>query len=203
MKRFTILGLVLISLIIAACGDSSVNPADGNNPNGSYYPLAVGNYWIYETEEGSGADVQRDTIRNEVFSTVEIDGETWFKTSFDEPPVRWENDTLNFYDNNGKSPGFLNENMKAGDTLYYEADGDDDSSTEYLVIVEESGIVENVSGRNYSNVVLVTSTYSEVVNGTTRREIFKLMSYWSKGIGLIKSVSELRSFSLIDYHIEN
>ncbi|MCK5741783.1 MAG: hypothetical protein KAH48_06160 [Chlorobi bacterium] len=204
MKIITILSLVLISFIIAACSESSVDPASSvDNPNGSYRPLAIGNYWILVGETQQGSNIVRDTVRYEILSTVEIDGETWFETgvngSVSGPPMRWKNDTLFMYDS--KSVPILNENIKGGDTLNYYVYEDDDFSTIDITMVEGTDMELTVNGISYKNVALIKTTSTKIINGTTRVEEF--IGYWAKGVGIIKSVNPYGTGSLLDYHIED
>ncbi|MCB0403045.1 MAG: hypothetical protein KDD41_13235 [Flavobacteriales bacterium] len=111
MKNF-MLYFVLVSTILSSCSkekNSPVSPSVPNNQSSSvkYIPLAVGNYWVYET-------YSIDTLNNKtlisvdsayVSNTITINGHSYYVLDGDPyainaigSPIRNSHDSVIFYD---------------------------------------------------------------------------------------------------------
>ena len=206
MKNITILGLILLSLIIVSCADSSTNPASKND---SYYPLAVGNSWEYIIEgyvfDGEDYELKQDTFSLEIISSSLYYEDYMYQFGHDGEPFEiwpiymWSNDTL-FTAIMDIEP-ILAQNMKKGDSIVYEDEGDYWSYRK-VTLVEDTDTELTVNGHKYSDVAVLKTTVTETENDSTTVEINR--SYYAKGVGLIKGdLWILGPTTLLNYHIEN
>ncbi|MDA3843212.1 MAG: hypothetical protein PF588_02430 [Candidatus Kapabacteria bacterium] len=198
MKRFIVLGLVLLSLVFISCDDSSTNtPAQ----NDSYFPLAVGNSWTYTFDES------QETFSLEIVSTVRYFEDVLYQFGSDGeafdmfPRWRWDNDTL--YSHFERVSPFLAQNMKKGDSIVRSTQGDRWVYTT-VVLVEETDTELTVNGHKFSDVARIKVTDTEVEGDSVTVRINH--NYYAKGVGLIKGSDLLWGeieMSLLDYHIED
>ncbi|MDA3844317.1 MAG: hypothetical protein PF588_08135 [Candidatus Kapabacteria bacterium] len=200
MKNFTILGIILLSLIFTACEDSSVDP-EAVSKHGNYFPLSVGSWWEYHYEgmDGFPSDTVRTDIVNTIVDTKDV---TWYSimTTGSQQYVfyRYEGDNLYFQD--GKV--ILKKNLIKGDSWSY-ATVDYPTAVYDTVRVLDVGMELSIFGNDYTNVAQVVVIYDHYYKGESKIRN-ETNYFYAKGIGLIQTISPYgRKISIIDYHVED
>ncbi len=86
MSSKKLFGLFLI-LIIFTCSDSGLGP----NENKSYFPLQIGNEWIYEYDFRTPDGLVTDTLVYTITGTKKIKGQTYYEFNKHMPffPSNW------------------------------------------------------------------------------------------------------------------
>lgn len=153
----------------------------------NYYPLEVGYGWVYLCKDGS---TYTNTItavnpanQNE-FTMVNslLNKNTFFRKEG------------NNYVTDAFEPGTINimlkDNAAVGDTweIKFKANGLDSI---LVMRVKELGLVKEVKGKIFENVMLIEAESKIVMNGNVMPLNFFTQYYYCKGIGLILTTSSM------------
>lgn len=160
-----------------------------------YYPLEVGCGWVYLTKDGSSYTNMITAVNpakpNE-FTMVNslLNKNTLFrKEGNDYVTDAFEPGTINT---------MLKDNSAVGDSweIKFKANGID---SVLVMTVKELGMVKEVKGKTFENVMMIEAESKMLINGTLMPLNFFTQYYYCKGIGLILTTSSMGDEqSLID-----
>lgn len=153
-----------------------------------YYPLAPGNKWEYKQKDSS---IYSNTV-------LSINGNlATMKNSLQAEPsvVKIENGCM-YNELMGKDNFqlWLKDDMQKGETweAAFTANGLD---SVLCFTVKETGILKEVEGKNYTDVVMLEAESKIKMNGNLISTNFFTQYYYAKGVGLILTTSGMG-----DYH---
>lgn len=162
----------------------------------TFYPLAVGNSWAYQMNNGdgftnrvtaaNGADTF--TMVNSILSIdqyIRKEGERYLADNF-EP---------------GNFQPLLRDDVKVGDTweIHYKANGFENI---LVMAVKETETSKDVAGTLYKEVMMIEGESKMLMNGNLIALNFFTQYYYARGIGLILTTSSVGdSMALVGYQL--
>ena len=185
MKNYSLLGIIMILLIAAACNKDEAEPLP--EPPENYQPITQGSFWTYSGYNGGqsyNVEVtgQTDTIDGNLYFGLNhtLLGEVWF---------RKENGTyVNLYEINGEKYEFpyLQDNKDTGVSWEFEATIGG-IKTLQVYTIRERDTSKVVFGQLFKNVIVVEmSTYLDLGVGYDSA-YFTSKNWYANDIGLIFS----------------
>lgn len=152
-----------------------------------YYPLEVGCGWVYLGKDGSSytnmitavnpAKPNEFTIVNSLMNKNQI-----FRKE--------ENDYITDSFEDGTNNILLKDNAPVGDTweIKFKANGLDSI---LVMTVKEVGLVKEVKGKTFENVMMIEAESKLMMNGTLMPLNYFTQYYYAKGIGLILTTTSM------------
>jgi len=161
-----------------------------------YYPLAVGNTWTYKMKNGqsyTSAVTGRDgdafivstTLANTASHIKKVGGE--YVSDSPEP---------------GKTMISFKDNLQVGDAWQnsYKVNGIDTTLT---YAVKEIGIVKDVNGRTFKDVIFIEADAKMSMNGNEIPVKYVTQYYYARGVGLILTASSAGDeHALTEYEVK-
>ena len=220
LKKLLLL-LIISPLVFISCKSDDDNSGGSNNPNpqDSYWPLALNNFWTFNTNEGE----QTLTIN----SRISHEGNTYYSFLDDNPNLA--QDALVVRENNGKFIMYFAPNSQQGLNIsggaigYIDVTRSVNSLWNDQLALNVTGLTSGTLLFNHQGKVL-DQVATEVVNGVTFQNVIKhqmvqsitnsitgetqevtYIHWLAKGIGPIKQQIIGEDFNdiyeLIDYEI--
>jgi hypothetical protein len=168
MKKIS--SIIFAIVFLLSCNDDPVNPPDDQSMfDSSYFPLHVGNEWVYEVDFYYGLD----TVHHKIFGKENIDGVIYYslKREFSSRSILRENiiDTVFVRPFNENQINYLYEGK---DTLFIDFQNNFKRVNQNYLVHNQDSI--SVKGIKYYNLkVLILDVIEQI------------FSHYAKGIGMV------------------
>jgi len=144
----------------------------------SYYPLAAGNKWTYKMKDGNSYSNEVTAAEGNIFT---------MKNSMTPATIQMRKDGDTYLANHWDGTSFqvlLKDNPATGDSweVKFTANG-----LESILIhtVQETGIIKEVNGKTYSDVIKIDAESKLLMNGSIIPLNYFTQYYYAKGVGLV------------------
>lgn len=211
MKRLLLLPLLAL-LCMQACkkdepaGDQP-KPEEAAKPVDYFFPMKVGNYWVYETVNSIGGGSIIDTIK--VIGDIVINGKTFYRFNKLIPVMQLYGNSHLITDSSGYLVDTVGGIYEVNDGTRDSIGGEDYISVQTVIKTGNRDTLITISLGSFSSLETITDVYYEsgIAPGSNPNPR-PMYEYWAKNVGLVKRTlfysgnPHHQIITLKSYHLE-